>query len=112
MSASALGQRLTALLAEQHMSQRELAMKIGVTEVSVSRYVSGDRTPKGTVVANMAKALHTTPNYLLGETEQDFETDYMQILRLIDKDASLMTADQKATIARILFSAPSAKPQT
>ena len=107
---STLGQRITDLLAEQQMSQRELANRIGVTEVSVSRYVSGERVPKGTVISNIAKVLHTTPNYLLGEdTETDFGTEYIQLLRLTEKLSSFMTAEQKATTARILFSAPNKK---
>lgn len=33
---------------------------------SMSRYIRGHRTPKGTVISNIANALHTTTDYLLG----------------------------------------------
>lgn len=48
------------------MSQRDLAAKIGVTEVSMSRYLSGDRTPRGPVIAQMAAILGVSTDYLLG----------------------------------------------
>ena len=110
MSTSTIGQRIANLLSEQRMTQRDLANRIGVTEVSVSRYISDDRVPKGTVIANIAKELHTTPNYLLGdEAEEDLDTEYIQLLRLTEKLSSFLTAEQKTTVARILFSAPNKK---
>lgn len=66
-----LGERITGLLDELGITQRELAERIGITEVSMSRYIRGDRTPKGPVVANMATALNTTTDYLLGVGEGD-----------------------------------------
>ena len=32
----------------------------------MSRYISGDRIPKGPTIVNIANALHTTSDYLLG----------------------------------------------
>ena len=66
-----LGTRISDLLEQQGLSQRELADRIGVTEVSMSRYIKGERTPKGPIIANIAKVLHTTSDFLLGlETEE------------------------------------------
>lgn len=59
-------EKVVALLNKNNITQRELANKVGVTEVSMSRYISGDRTPKGPVILNIANALHTTTDYLLG----------------------------------------------
>ena len=55
-----LGGRIAELLTQYNMTQRELADKAGITEVSMSRYIKGDRVPKGTTLANIATALHTT----------------------------------------------------
>ena len=41
-----LGGRIAELLTQYNMSQRELADKAGITEVSMSRYIKGDRVPK------------------------------------------------------------------
>ncbi len=47
-------------------SNRAFASACNVTEVSMSRYLSGDRVPKAHVVAKMAKALGVSADYLLG----------------------------------------------
>jgi transcriptional regulator with XRE-family HTH domain len=58
--------RLTEMLERRGMTQRELADKIDKTEVSVSRYVSGQRVPKATVLLKIAQALNVQADYLLG----------------------------------------------
>ena len=80
-----LGGRIAELLTQLNMTQRELAEKVAVTEVSMSRYIKGDRVPKGPVIANIATALHTTTDYLLnGNSSEsgDFESEYYMIHRL------------------------------
>ena len=51
------GEKLTKLLNEKQMTQRELAELTGVNVVSMSRYVHGTRTPRARVVVKMAKVL-------------------------------------------------------
>ena len=99
-----LGGRIADLLKKSGLTQRELADKVGVTEVSMSRYISGDRTPKGPVIANIANALHTTSDYLLGtEEKSDFDSEYYQIHRLIARNAQYMTRKQKTELVNALF---------
>ena len=75
------------------MTQKELAERIGVTEAVVSRYISGDREPKPEMLANIATALHTTSDFLLGiETE---EYSHSRIRRMIARNASNMTEQEK-----------------
>ena len=64
-----LGERITKRLNELGMTQRELAATVGVTEITMSRYIRGSRTPNAVVVANIAKALGVTTDYLLGLEE-------------------------------------------
>ena len=88
------------------MTQRELAEKVDVTEVSMSRYIKGDRVPKGPVIANIATALHTTTDYLLnGNSSEsgDFESEYYMIHRLIAKNASKMTSKQRRELINALL---------
>ena len=61
-----LGDRISKYLAERKMTQRQFAQKIGMTEVSVSRYVNNDRLPNANVVVRMAKALGISTDELLG----------------------------------------------
>ena len=46
MNENTLGGRIAELLEKNGLTQRELAEKVGVTEVSMSRYISNDRTPQ------------------------------------------------------------------
>ncbi len=48
-------EKLKTLLKRQEMTQRELAKKAGTTEVSVSRYLRGQRTPRLLTLAAIAQ---------------------------------------------------------
>lgn len=61
-----MGDRIKKCLEESGMSQRELAAKCKCTEVTISRYISGDRTPKGPIIVLIAKALGVSCDWLLG----------------------------------------------
>ena len=99
-----LGGRISELLEKLGMTQRELAETVGVTEVSMSRYIKGDRVPKGPIIANIALALHTTTDYLLGqETEEDSELVYYQTQRAIARNAKNWSQKQKADLVNALF---------
>ena len=50
-------------------NQQDLAEKIGTTQQVISRYESGDRDPKASVIAAMSSALGVTVSYLLGMDE-------------------------------------------
>lgn len=99
-----LGERISDLLQKNGLTQRELADKVGVTEVSMSRYIKGDRVPKGPIIANIAVALHTTTDYLLGqESEEDSELVYYQTQRAIARNAAKWSQKQKADLVNALF---------
>lgn len=101
-----LGERISELLTKNGLSQRELAERVGVTEVSMSRYIRGDRVPKGPIIMNIAVALHTTAEYLLGiEKEEDSELAYYQTQRAIARNAGKWTPKQKADLVNALFEA-------
>lgn len=104
MKNNTLGGRIAELLKTTGLTQRELASMVGVTEVSMSRYISNERTPKGTIIANIANALHTTSDYLLGtEKTETFDTEYYKIHRLIARNAPHMSIDQKKELVNALF---------
>lgn len=65
-----LGTKINDLLKQNGMTEKELAAKTGITEKFMSSIISGKRTPLGPTVANIANALHTTPDYLLGIEEK------------------------------------------
>lgn len=66
---AAIGKRIKAALDAKGMTQRELAKKIRVTEVSVSRYITGNRMPIAPIITDIAKVLGVSTDYLLGVNE-------------------------------------------
>ena len=64
-NSKALGNNIASWLVKRLMTQRELAEKIGTTEVSVSRYVTGKRVPSGPLLFKMARALGCTVEDLM-----------------------------------------------
>lgn len=91
-----LGDRITALLKKKHISQKDLAMMVGVTESALSRYINNEREPKLEVLANMATALDTTVDYLM--TGAKPETNFDEIYRLVARSSYTLTETQKMQI--------------
>lgn len=66
-------ERLRKILSYK-MTQSELAEKTGLTEVTISRYINGQRVPKATEIAKISQVLNVSCDYLLGIV--DCENDY------------------------------------
>lgn len=58
--------RLTVLLDESNMSQTQLAKKVGTTNVTICRYINGDRVPRIDVVSKIASVFDVSLDFLLG----------------------------------------------
>ncbi len=63
------GKRIRELRKGMNMSQRELAERAGVAQNTVSQYENGTSELSLSVLANFAKILDTTADYLLGLSE-------------------------------------------
>lgn len=96
-----LGMRIAEALQNSGMSQKDLAQRIGTTEAAISRYVTGDRAPKPEMLANIATALHTTSDFLLGIENDEF--DHPRIRRMIARNAATMTEKEKRELINALF---------
>ena len=85
--------RLDQARKEKGLTQRELANRVGVTEVSMSRYVNGARVPKGPIVVNIAKALGVSVEYLVGTSSvKKRQTNADRIRNMSDEElAELIT---------------------
>ena len=92
--------KLRQLMQAYNLSQRDLASMSGVDESTMSRYLNGTRQPKGETLANMATALYTTPNDLLGLKPPE-ETN--EIVTLIARNASSIPDDVKIKLIKILI---------
>ncbi len=61
-----IGERIAYLRERQGFSQKELAEKLGTTAATLSRYENNIYEPKGGVIADLSRILHTSADYLLG----------------------------------------------
>ena len=96
-----IGERIEKILEERNITQRELANIVDVDETIMSRIIKGNRKPKAEVLANIATALHTTTDYLLGIENDAFDSE--SIIRLIARNSSKMSIDEKKELVNALF---------
>jgi transcriptional regulator with XRE-family HTH domain len=105
-----IGQKILSLLESCAMKQKELAAKIGVSEVTISRYINGDRVPQPEILVRMADVLDTTTDYLLNralsptrsvtltDTAQtgpiQLTTEESGLIQFIRQSASGLTSEQ------------------
>ena len=61
--------RLTVLLDEHNMSQTQLAKKVGTSNVTICRYINGERIPRIDVASKIASVFNVSLDYLLGISE-------------------------------------------
>ncbi|QTD41945.1 helix-turn-helix domain-containing protein [Sporosarcina sp. Te-1] len=66
---SILGTRIKKLREHEGIQQIDFAKKIGVSNVVLSRYESGERKPDYDVLQKIADFFGVTTDYLLGRTE-------------------------------------------
>ena len=103
MERSALGERLLALLHEQHLNQKLLAQKVGVTEAALSHYIKGDRVPRSTILSRIATELGTTSDYLMAGTPTQVTDGFPEARRLIARSVKQMTLAEKKELINILL---------
>ena len=60
------GEILKNTLVEKRISQRELSVLCGITEVTLSRYIQNERHPRITELIKIADALNVSTDHLLG----------------------------------------------
>lgn len=66
MNAEYTGQQIAKLRKEKGLTQKALAEQLHITDKAVSKWERGLNFPDLGLVENLAKALDTTPSYLLG----------------------------------------------
>ena len=68
---NSFGERLKKIRREKGLSQDGMAEMLGTSKQVLSRYETGQRVPKLTVLADYAQKLSVTVNFLLGESGPD-----------------------------------------
>lgn len=84
----ALGQRIRAQRIRLGMTQEELAERLYMKTFTISYYETDKKEMRASGLAEMARALYTTPDYLLGfeEKQDSFEKEALGILQDIKDD--------------------------
>ncbi|MCM1321346.1 MAG: helix-turn-helix domain-containing protein [Bacteroides sp.] len=93
--------RLRELVFQSRYTQKQIAQLCHITEASFSRYMNGERIPKPEILANLATALHTTTDYLLGN--EDPYSDYAELRALVARSNRYLTKEQRGELAGILL---------
>jgi transcriptional regulator with XRE-family HTH domain len=75
---SILGKRLKYLREKFNYSQKRVADSIGISNVQLSRYESGDRNPDPDLIAKFADFFDVTTDFLHGRTDEKNES-YQEI---------------------------------
>ena len=76
-----LADRLKIAIHNSGMTQREVAEKSGITEVSLSKYVKGQRVPKAPVLGKIAYTIGVTPNDLLDTRDSEVTEEHIMLLK-------------------------------
>ena len=80
-----IAEKIEESLESLNMTQKELAKKCGVTEATISRYISGARNPRGEILSKIASVIGISTDYLLGNSD----------IKLSDNNNSLNQKDEK-----------------
>ncbi|MBO6208606.1 MAG: helix-turn-helix domain-containing protein [Lachnospiraceae bacterium] len=86
-----LGQRIRTVRKRMGITQEELAERMHFPKSTISAYENDKIDIKGSVIAELAQALASTPNYLLG-VEVDPETKELARLFKAIKDSNVREA--------------------
>lgn len=92
--------RLSALLRQRGLTQKELAQRTGLTPAAISRYLSGARKPRAIIVAKIAEVLDVDPSDLLGSrVEQEIDG----AVQLIARNANSLSEEQRGELIATLI---------
>ncbi len=93
------------LMGESGISQKELSKLSGISEASVSRYLSGDLNPRIDVLMNFAKVFDVSVSYLLGDEHANQEKDspFDETLCVVARNKSKLTDEQKSDLIKVLY---------
>lgn len=109
---STFGGRLEGLLSERGMTQNELAIKMGVTKGTISKYLRRKQAPPAQAVKSISNIFNVSADYLItGNVIDDSDAVYNQIIGLIKKNGLRLNAKQKEAIVISVMRAGKEDPE-
>lgn len=90
-----LGKRLQEQRLLKNLSQKEVAVSVGVSASIISNYESSERTPSVEILMALARLYHCSTDYLLGFNRDEKDTFL---------DVSMLNDEQKKLLQHFLLS--------
>ncbi len=97
-------ERLRMIMNEQGLSQKELANKANITEASMSKYLSGERTPRADVIVNLSRALEISTDELLFDVDNNEAVNFIQAKTVLARGMGNMSDEEKAKLIGFIAS--------
>ncbi len=97
-------EKVTELMKQRNITQKQLSQLSGITESSISRYLHSEQRPRMDIVVNVAKALHVETEYLLDDSERG-ESAYSSIATAIARKGNELTAEEKNQLIALILGA-------
>jgi transcriptional regulator with XRE-family HTH domain len=113
-----LGERIKKLREQHNLSQIRLARALGITNVQLSRYETGDRNPDPEIIKKIADYFNCTTDYLLGLSDNQannkseeiqftfkgkpLDDELMDLLTIILERLQNADEDEKRFLVRLL----------
>lgn len=99
---SITGTRIAERRRQLGMSQEDLADMVDTHQRQISRYETGQNDPTSEVLAGIARALNTTPDWLMGFSDTSILSDDERQLLEIYRRKSPETRRKVLDVARVL----------
>lgn len=96
-------ERIKMLMLERGLTQKELAKLSGITEASLSKYLSGERVPRIDVIVNLANALKVTTDELIGNEIEDSKMDLIRLKTVLARGMEKMSDKDKKELIKFLL---------
>ena len=100
-----LGDRMRKLMRQYGINQSQLAAQAGTTQPNISKYLAGEREPTSSTLANIAKALHTTSESLLGLPESNADTTFDTIKAYCARHGGDLSEEETRDLIMMLLAA-------
>lgn len=97
-----LQDRIRVVMNEKGLNQKQLAEKANITEASISKYLSGERSPRTDVIVKIAKALDTSVNYLLDDNPVPDEP-YIYVSTALARCKDKLSEEDKKKLIKFLL---------
>ena len=96
------GEKIEKLIKKLGIKKQDLANDIRVSPSALTKYLTGEREPSFEILSNMATALETTTDYLLGISKSDKDPKN-ECLQIFTRNENLLSNDDKLKLASIIL---------